>query len=174
MKPYKNILITGAKNSGKSTLANWFLDLLDCKYAGFRTVQAFETDAGPLYEMEDILSGQKQLISAYVNERIRGIESAFEEFGVLLLENALQSDAPVILTDEIGRFERHCTRFLEQVQKIADSEKLGILLLKKEDLPHIQKMKEREDSLLIDLDEISREEARELLKHILAKKEDVL
>jgi len=163
MKPYRNLVITGSKNSGKSTLANWLLELLQKPFVGYRTIPAMETDAGPLYKLQDLTTGKEQLISACVDGKIRGIPSAFEEFGTKLLEDTLSGDTQIILLDEIGRFEKHCESFLKNVFAVADSEKFSILVLKKEDLAHIQKLKEREDSLVIDLDEISREDARSLI-----------
>lgn len=169
MKSYRNLMITGSKNSGKTTLANWLLEQFQKPFVGYRTLPATETEAGPLYKMQDLSTGNEQLISAYVDGRIRGIPSAFEEFGVQVLKNALENTAPVILLDEIGRFEKNCEAFLENVFAIADSEKFAILILKKENLAHIQKLKEREDSLVIDLDEISREDARSLLQRHVAE-----
>ena len=69
---------------------------------------------------------------------------------------------PVLLLDEIGRFERHSRAFLDAVTDALDGEKMVVAVLK-EELPHICAIREREDGLLVDLDIHSREQAREIL-----------
>ncbi len=163
MHRYKNVAITGAKGAGKSTLARWLLEQRMIPYAGFQTVRYDTTPVGPLYELRDILTGWGTPISELTDEGIRGIPSAFEGVGVLTLERAIGSAAPVLLLDEIGRFERSSDGFLRAVFAALDSEKTVIAVLKQEDLPYIQQIKVRADTLLIDLDQCGREQAREIL-----------
>lgn len=80
-----------------------------------------------------------------------------------MIRRGLSSSAPVLLLDEIGRFERHSRAFLDAVTDALDGEKMVVAILKKEELPHICAIRERQDGLLVDLDIHSREQAREIL-----------
>ena len=159
----KNIFITGARGAGKSTLARWLLGKMGLPYAGFQTVVIDRTHAGPVYAMEELLTGKSVPISRPTPEGIRGIGAAFDSFGVQVIRRGLSSSAPVLLLDEIGRFERHSRAFLDAVTDALDGEKMVVAVLKKEELPHICAIRERQDGLLVDLDIHSREQAREIL-----------
>ncbi len=168
MNPYKNIAITGRKGAGKSTLARWLAEQLEWDCAGFETVRYDMTSVGPLYEMKDLLTGESMPISELTDRGIQGIPSVFEGFGVALLNRAAESEAPVLL-DEIGRFERGSEGFLQGISRVLDSEKRVIAVLKQEDLPHIAYIKARRDTLLVDLDAVSREEGRRILANWMKK-----
>ncbi len=165
----KNIAITGAKGAGKSTLASWLLNALGLPFAGFQTLRYAMTAAGPLYELEELSTKKRQPISELREEGIRGIPESFEGFGAEVVARAAASAAPVILLDEIGRFERNSPRFLRSLTAALDSEKTVVAVLKQEPLPHILSIRERSDTLLIDLDRRSREEARKILSHWMEK-----
>lgn len=166
----KNILITGARGTGKSTLARWLLGELGLPYAGFQTVAIDRTWAGPVYAMEELLTGNSVPISRLTPEGIRGIGAAFDSFGVQVIRRGLSSSAPVLLLDEVGRFERHSRPFLDAVTDALDGEKMVVAVLKKEELPHICAIRERQDSLLMDLDIQSREQAREILNREICRR----
>lgn len=159
----KNIFITGARGAGKSTLARWLLGKMGLPYAGFQTVVIDRTYAGPVYAMEELLTGKSVPISRLTPEGIRGIGAAFDTFGVQVMRRGLSSSAPVLLLDEIGRFERNSSPFLDAVTDALDGEKMVVAVLKKEELPHICAIRERQDGLLVDLDIQSREQARRIL-----------
>ncbi len=169
MHRYKNIAVTGEKGAGKSTLAAWLLEKLGKSYGGFRTERCRVTEAGPIYDMVDIRSGERRPISRVCQGAIRGIPETFGDFGVKCLVDCLSSGDPVLLLDEIGRFERSSQAFLRTVWSVLDSEKTVIAVLKKEELPHIAAIKARPDTLVIDLDEAGRAGARQRLAQWLMK-----
>ncbi len=169
MYSHKNIAITGAKDAGKSTLARWLLEQISRTYAGFRTVPYALTPAGPLYALEDLATGEQTPISRLTAEGIRGIPESFDGFGKNVVARSLAAPAEVILLDEIGRFERYSVGFLAAVELALNSEKPVIAVLKKESLPHIDAIKSRRDTLVIDLDDVSRAQARNILTQWLGK-----
>ncbi len=164
MHRYKNIAITGARGAGKSTLAMWLLEQLGLPWTGFQTERIAMTDAGPLYALVEVATGRAAPISQRLPEGIRGIPESFDGFGLQVLRGVLAASAPVVLLDEIGRFERNSPGFLAGLEDILDSSKTVIAVLKQEQLPHIRKIRSRPDTLVVDLDLCSRAEAREALK----------
>lgn len=159
----RHIVVTGKINSGKTTLVNAYLKKQKIKYEGFRTVKIDMTSAGPIYALEDIKTGLQKPISAFSDGRIQGIRESFDGFGAKVINDAVKSDVPVLLFDEIGRFERESIPFLHALNLAFESGKQIIAVLKKEKLPHIEKIKRRKDICFFDMDEISVEQALEQL-----------
>lgn len=162
-----NILITGKPGTGKSTLALWLIEHLGQPWAGYQTVKAEDTPAGPLYVMKQVPGGACAPISRQAAGGIRGIPETFEVLGTQWVQAAVDGPCPVIVLDEIGRFEGQCEGFLAAIHGALDSPKLVIAVLKKEEHPHLRQLREREDSFLFDLDELSRLDARERLLSLL-------
>lgn len=162
-----NILITGRKGCGKSTLARYLLSGFGQKPAGFCCIQTGTCPAGPLFSME-AQPGKKSLpISREENGRIVPVPETFETFGVSLLKSAVSGPEPIILMDEIGRFEKGCPQFLAQIDAVLDSGKTVIAVIKKEPLDHLLRLCRRPDVFLLDLDEISPFDARLKLDALL-------
>lgn len=157
-----NYLITGRPGSGKSTLAAWLCSRLPQPTAGLRTLCTGRCEAGPVFSLQDLRTGQMASISRFDPEetRVVSIPEAFEEFGAEALRRAAESGAPVVLVDEVGRFERNCTGYLNALQSLVEGPQTVVATLKKEDLPHLNALRRRSQDIQIDLDEISPAEAR--------------
>lgn len=157
-----NYLITGRPGSGKSTLAAWLCSRLPQPIAGLRTLCTGRYEAGPVFSIQDLLTGEMAPISRPnpEEERMMGIPETFEGFGADALRRAAVSGAPVVLVDEVGRFERNCTGYLNALQALVEGPQTVVAALKKEDLPHLNALRAREQDVQIDLDEISPAEAR--------------
>ncbi len=168
MHKYKNVAITGAKGAGKSTLARWLLQQRADTYAGFQTVCYAMTSVGPLYALEELTSGKAAPISRLTADGIRGIPENFEGFGKDVVLRAVESPAEILLLDEIGRFERNSPGFLQAVTMALESNKPVIAILKQEPIPHIQEIRNREDTLFLDLNLLGRDRARAALKEWIA------
>lgn len=160
----KHIVITGARQAGKSTLANRYLERVRLPYEGYRTKRISVTEVGSTYGLEDIRTGKMKEISACVGHKICGIQSTFDDFGTKVVRMAMESDVPILLLDEIGRFEKNSMPFLKALEDTFSSGKQVIAVLKKEELPHIVRIRQRKDIVLLDLDETSREQAWEQLQ----------
>lgn len=157
-----NYFITGRPGSGKSTLAAWLCSRLPQPAAGLRTLCTGRCEAGPVFSLQDLLTGEMAPISrpSPEGDRMMGIPETFEGFGAEALRRATESGAPVVLVDEVGRFERNCTEYLAQLQALVEGPQTVVAALKKEDLPHLNALRAREEDIQIDLDQISPAEAR--------------
>lgn len=160
----KVFMLTGKPGSGKTTL--WqkiWGDELE-KAAGYITLPYEQEGVYAGYEMKDLLTGERRKISVRQGENFVGIEETFAGFGTELLRKAVASDKEILILDELGRYEKNCASFLSGVQEAAACGKTVCLVLKKEPIAYLEELKERTGGLLIDLDEMGREKAEEMLR----------
>ena len=157
-------MITGKSGSGKTTLWRklWASEMENV--AGYITVPYERDGVFHGYEMEDLVSKERRMISRRVGDKFVGVEDTFCGFGVQLLEEAVASDKEILILDELGRFEQHCEPFIEAVWTVINSSKTVCLVLKKESIPFLEEIKEKTGGILIDLDETGREKGEEMLK----------
>lgn len=162
-----NYILTGRPFSGKSTLAAWLCSRLPGPAAGVATVCIGRCAAGPLFGMQDLLTGAVEPISQETEQGIRGIPAAFAGFGTRALEAARASGAPTVLVDEVGRFERASAPYLAALATLLDGPCTVVAAVKKEDLPHLNALRARQGDVQIDLDETTPEAARAALAQTL-------
>lgn len=148
----KNILITGSKNTGKSTLVQKILKHIRSPYAGFQTIPFEMFEAGPTYLMEDLITKKQIPISMSDGKQIIGIPRSFSTFGKNCLQNSITSESLFVVMDELGRFERTSYDFIDMVNKVLSSEKIVIAVLKAESIDYLNLIKNRSDCYLYNLD----------------------
>lgn len=78
------------------------------------------------------------------------------------LKQSFQGD-DIIVLDEIGRFERHSYTFLSMIDEILRSSKFVLVVVKAEPIDYLEDIKSKQADLLIDLDQISYDYAKELI-----------
>ena len=145
-----NIFITGKRNCGKTTLLESVLDKLNKAYSGFESRPYYENEATKGYCFHSFVDVSKN--DTIFSKGRNGNTEVFEILGVECLENSLSDDSKIIIMDEIGRFESNAVKFLSILEKCLDSEKNILGILKKEYLPHIEKIKGRNDVYIFDMD----------------------
>lgn len=157
----RNILITGQKQIGKSSLLTDILDTLQCDYTGYRTYLYENVEIGRTYYLEDVCSHERGMISCFDGQGIKGVPETFSDLGVRCLKNALLSSCQVVILDELGRFEQYNLDFIDCVEELLKSPHIVLAVLKDEPIPYIEKIKQRQDILLLDLNQISYEQAKQ-------------
>lgn len=162
-----NILITGKRNVGKSTLVHTIIKELNLFYCGFITIPYLHYENGKSYKMVDIRTNEFKPISTFDGEKNKGIPEAFSTFGVDCLLRAMQDDSQVVVMDELGRFERLNEDFIDQVNVVLSSSKTVLAVLKAEDIDYLNQIKKRNDCRVFDLDIISFKEAKEHIIKLL-------
>lgn len=162
-----NIFITGRPGSGKSTLTRYLLEGFNLPWAGYQTIKTGACPVGPIYELKAFPTGEHRPISCYKDGRIQPVSDTFDTLGADCLHSAIQGPEPIILMDEIGRFEKNSAVFLNAICSAVNSEKTVIAVLKKEPLPYLEQMRQMKDAIVVDLDECSPEEARKQLAALL-------
>ena len=154
-----NIIITGKKNSGKSTIVKRLIKDFKFFTRGYLTLPIFD---------DNIICGYKIISLPYNNiekEIIRidklgnniSFPEVFSDFGSECVFNAIKYDSDFIVFDEIGRIEKDIDKFINLIEKAFDINKNVIAVLKKENIQFINNIKNRKDIFLWDIDEIDRD-----------------
>lgn len=153
---FKNVLFTGERNIGKSTLVNEILLENPIRYGGFRTLPYYIKGEEAGYYMEcycnDVISNPP--ISFKMGEgKPVAIKDAFDLIGVDLLEKSLvDNERKIILLDEIGVLEECSQRFKAMIMKVLTSNKPCLGVIKKKDSEFLGNIRKLENTLIIDLE----------------------
>lgn len=152
----KNIFITGEKGSGKSTLLNKLIEEMNLEVSGFKTLP---------YEIESqrkgfYLKGLTEM-SMEMNNRPISIQDSlisctpiietFETLGVEVLRRSLHDTRSIIIMDELGRLEKQAEKFNQEVHKVLESNKIVLGVLQQTQVPLIESIKQREDTIIFTL-----------------------
>ena len=146
----KHLFLTGDKQVGKSTLLRKLIEVKQWDCSGFET-RAFYLDQErrgfTLHGRVDLPPYENDCICcARVGEkRSVPVLPVFEENGVNILKTSLNSPAPFILMDELGRLEKQADAFIYQVFACLDSQKRILGVLQKCSSEHVEAISRRED-----------------------------
>ncbi|PHV71392.1 hypothetical protein CS063_04915 [Sporanaerobium hydrogeniformans] len=150
----KNIFITGEKQIGKSTLINKLIKEMKFQVSGFQTLPyEIENQRMGFYlkgrvETKEYRNGMP--ISIQTSEtNCMPVTETFESLGVEVLRKSLEDSGSIILMDELGRLERMATRFNHQVWQVLDSNKLVLGVLQQVQVPLLEAIKKRQDTLIL-------------------------
>lgn len=151
----KHLLITGSKGIGKSTLLIEILKDHD-NYGGITTALVMNEDSLPkTVVLKDILNRDiNATIGKRSHNKMEPILKGFEDTGVSILHKYRNSSKDLIVIDEIGFLEINAERYQEEMF-LCFKEKRVIAVLRKEDNPLINKIKETKDAFIVDLDEFA-------------------
>lgn len=153
---FKNVLFTGKRNIGKSTLINEILLENPIEYGGFRTLPYYIRGEETGYYMEcycnEVICNPP--ISFKVGEeKPVAIKEAFDSIGVDLLEISLiDNNRKIILLDEIGVLEECSLKFKDQIIKVLKSDKPCLGVIKKKDSEFLNYIRNLKNTLIIDLE----------------------
>ena len=165
---YSNFFLTGSRKSGKSTVIREIMKCFPDRFSGFLTLPDQWSGQICTYKLVDILSNKEGPVSCWIGNEIEPVTETFDTLGIEVLEDYKRF--PMVIMDELGRFERNCFSFIKKINEIADSDVLLLAALKKEDIGFINELKKRKDSIVWDLDEIGIDAAQTKVKYILAEK----
>lgn len=159
---YKNILLTGKRNCGKSTLINKILDHMGGEYTGYRTLPYYINGYMQGYYLRGYIDEIEKRnlyspISIKVsNDRCIKVTETFDILGSYILkESRKQNNCNIILLDEIGFLEDDSEEFKLEINKCLDSEKFCLGVLKDKDSEFLNSIKLRTDTLIINIEDIS-------------------
>ena len=158
----KNIFVTGSIKIGKSSVVNRVLEQLgQVKTSGFKTVPIFENGIRKGFALESF-DGQKKVFAHTDLQSILKFDiykydvSVFENFGALLLEEALEN-GELIIMDEIGVMEKRTEKFKEFVEKCLDAPQPILGAFQKRAVWFSDILDKRQDTKIFLIDEDNRD-----------------
>lgn len=146
----RHIVLTGPRGSGKTTLLHSLFD---------KSLPGITTWAEPrkaVYLKENLTENTVQIgifdptLPSKENKMVPCLEGFFS-LGASAIDRCIQSDSEWISIDEIGFLEANCTPFHEAVRRLLDRKRV-IAVVRQQDLPFLNEIRQREDVFLVDLD----------------------
>ena len=147
----RHLVLTGALHAGKTSLFSQLFG--EC-------LPGITTWAEPYKSvfMKDNRTGESIKIAEY-DHSIRGtklkmvqLDDRMCSFGIPILHQCIQSESSWVGIDEIGFLEETCEPYQEAVRELFDRKQVAAVI-RKQDLPFLNELRERPDVFLIDLDQ---------------------
>jgi len=167
-----NIMLTGPRGAGKTTVAQGALYILGVdEPAGYFT----EPIGDPVDPKGHIMHAVRQKVRtiAHVNSnkgprvgRFRVNVEAFERYGVAALRDA-REDPQIIIMDEIGRFEAHAPKFVAEIHRCLDCPNPVLGVLSAHGGPVVEAVAARDDVRFVAVEETSRDLLPGAIAHAL-------
>jgi nucleoside-triphosphatase THEP1 len=167
----KNLLITGMPRSGKSTLLNKLIQEIDQK-VGFVTNEVRKDGERVGFELVNHKREKSMLASVNFETNFK-VSRYFVDINALdemILGVEKVGEHDILFLDEIGQMELFSDKFKALVEKYLDSPNVCIATLSKiYSDEFIEKIKNRTDVFLVEINEENRDEKEKYLKTLLRK-----
>lgn len=161
----KHLFITGSRQCGKSTLLSELLPLLDLPTGQNPPGIMTSVIQGKHVTLTDLNTQESTIIGRYIPGKedvnknsltdccqMEPVREGFLTLGMGILHKAMQSESPFVIMDEIGYLESHCEAFLDTLRNVLEKKRM-IAVIRKQELPFLEELRNRKDSFVIDLDE---------------------
>ena len=165
-----HLFLTGDKQVGKSTLLNRLLDYWNLPAAGLRTRRFLIDGQLKGHCLESLLPDWPEelnripcVIRLNAN-RCTGVIPAYDQVGAAMLKASRQSNARLILLDELGKTERTAEAFMAEVQACLDGPIPVVGVLQNCDFPLKEQLLARADTRIVTVSCDNREALFEELK----------
>ncbi len=162
-----NIMLTGERQVGKSTLIQILLKDFPGRVCGFLTLPR-----DGLYYLSCINSAgihicgeqAEPLICRKNNHgRLEGITSVFDEYGANILDKCLRQKPDLIVMDELGVFESEAYLFQEKVIDCLNSNIPVLGVIKDKPSPFLDLLRKRDDTVFFRITKDNRAQMKDIL-----------
>ena len=148
----RHLLITGGKGRGKTTLLEALLE--NRSVPGLRSGVERGADGLPaLVWLEERGGGERCVIARRTDAAMEPVPGVLDTVGTQLVRQVLASPGEWAAVDEIGFLEQSSPAYQQALWQLFE-EKRVLAALRKEDLPFLNRLRERADCLVLDLDEV--------------------
>lgn len=168
MSSKENLFLTGPKHVGKSTILFSALEKFPVAFAGFRVDRVFEGKRLRAFRIIDLNSRSSAKISTARRGGWDVHIDAFETVGAEAVRNGLHR-ADLIVMDELGRFEIPAHGFRQAVAEALDSQTPVIGVLKDDDNPFLNGIRNREDTEVLGVTQENRDNIRQYVEDWLSQ-----
>lgn len=146
----KHLILTGSRGSGKSTLLK---KLVPEAAPGIRTwavpgTGVFMQENGAALQAQ---IGVFQPDSREGSNRMAPVTDGFLNLGIPALARCESSRQPFVVLDEIGYLEASCPEYCAAIEHLLEK-RPTIAVLRKQELPFLNSIRERDDVFVLDLD----------------------
>jgi len=165
-----NILITGKKRIGKSTVITDFLTSYNGKLAGFISQKRFYTPENDGIFIFDITDDVKKTCATNLvglcgkTKIVEKYETPFETIGFESLSNL---DCDLIIMDEIGLLEKEALRFKKKITSVLDSNTPVLAVIKDCDDDFLDEIRQRDDGVLLIVNDQNRAQILTEIRRLL-------
>lgn len=165
-----NIFFTGPIGIGKSTILYKVIEDMKCSVGGFIS-ERYEQNEIKKFDMISLNDGKSNNIFATYDKNRNEMkinEHVFKNEAVDILNMAFKTK-DVIIMDELGFMENNIIEFKETVYNLLNSNKPVIGVLKKHDCEFLNDIKNREDTLIVQVTLENRNLLKDKIMCILRK-----
>lgn len=147
----RSLLLTGSRGAGKTTLLESLLPPGDLP--GVRSFAVRQGEGPPsCIIMEDRQSGESRVIGRFVQGKMQPCPKVLDTFGVRLLQKAACAPGQWAAVDEVGFLEGSSPAYCQALEQLFQKKRV-LAVLRKASFPWLERLCQREDCLLLDLDE---------------------
>lgn len=154
----KNLFLTGKVGIGKSTILLNALEEIDISMGGYITKRVYkEANMKFIVNALDDPLEEYAIIEVDTKKNLKMVyKESFETGLVQILDRGLKY-RDIIILDEIGIVENDIEIFTSKVFQLLDSEKIVFGVLKDADCNFLNKVKNRDDVIIIEITEENRD-----------------
>lgn len=148
-----NIIITGPKHCGKSTVIRKILSNFSGSVSGF--ISEFDDRASSSREL--LLRNISGSLSRSAVSWIEGQHEVHKEVFDLFAPELIDTKCDLIVIDELGKFEINCQSLKETICNAFDSPCPVLVAIRLDAAGWMQELKKRHDVMMINIDEANRD-----------------
>jgi nucleoside-triphosphatase THEP1 len=169
-----NILITGYPRIGKTTALKNLVEKLSCSLAGFVTEEIKDNSGRRTgFKVKGLMNDEEAVLASVgIRSTYRvgkyGVDlSSFEEVAISEMSN---TKAKIIIIDEIGKMELFSKKFKTLLLDLLDRKKVVGSITKRGGGDFVQKIKKREDVLVIEVTKTNRDDLPQELFRLITER----
>lgn len=148
----RHLLITGGKGRGKTTLLETLLE--NQSVPGLHSGAERGADGLPaLVWLEKRGGGERCVIARRTQAAMEPVPGVLDTVGTQLARQVLAAPGEWATVDEIGFLEQSSSAYQQALWNLFEHKRV-LAALRKEDLPFLNRLRERADCLVLDLDEV--------------------
>lgn len=158
-----NIIITGPKQCGKTTIISKILHSFSGSVSGF--VTGFESRASVHRElfMRSIDSSQTRIAVKWINGKPEIYHEVFDSFAPSLIDES----SDLIIIDELGKFEKDSVEMKTRIESALSSPTNLVAVIRLDAISWMQDIKFRDDIIMFTVDEENRDSLAEIIVLLL-------
>ncbi len=148
-----NILITGPKHCGKSTIISKILSNYSGSFSGFITEYDNRTSQTRELILRSIDGSLSRCAVKWADSRHETRHDIFDEFAPSLIDTSCS----LVIIDELGKFEKNSTMLKAAVENVMSSPCHFVCSIRLDAEGWMQALKDRDDAAVIYVDESNRD-----------------